>query len=277
LQNVVVEDASLLDDEKFSAFLTKIEKDNSKKSVLAYASTLEALSRFIEKGNSNNHQINISSFISMSETLPIGSKEILEKHFLCPVVSRYSNMENGFIAQQITGERDTYVINTGSFLVETFDMEKDIPIGQNMLGRIVITDLFNFAMPLIRYDTGDIGIIAEKEVNNKLQLVLSKVEGRKVDFINDTSGRLVSPHVITNTLWNYSDILQFQFIQINFKEYKMKLNLELSGTYSRIKALDKDLKNYLGDDAEISYEYVNEIPLMASGKRKKIINLMASK
>ena len=67
-------------------------------------------------------------------------------------------------------------------------------------------------------------------------------------------------------------IAQFQFVQSGLKNYTMKLNYE-GDVYSRESELIADLKKYLGPDAIITIEYVSEIPLLASGKRKKIINL----
>jgi phenylacetate-CoA ligase len=51
----------------------------------------------------------------------------------------------------------------------------------------------------------------------------------------------------------------------------MKLNPNKQGRPDEKKLLS-ELKNYLGEDAVISFDYVDEIPVLASGKRKKIVN-----
>jgi phenylacetate-coenzyme A ligase PaaK-like adenylate-forming protein len=267
-QNVVTVEISNLSDERIKGILEKLNKDKTNKSILSFASALEAISRYIVKYNPTRWKINLDCIMSMSESLPVESQMILEEFFSCQVVSRYSNMENGFIAQQKLGQNE-YRINHAGFVVEILDIDNDKPIANGKLGRIVVTDLFNYAMPLIRYDTGDLGIIREDSVGP----YFSSIEGRKVDFVTNTKGDLMSPHTITNTMWKYTDILQFQFIQKGEKEYLIKVNID-EADYGKKDLLISDLKSYLGDDATVEVEVVHEIPLLASGKRKKIVNEM---
>lgn len=270
-QNIIMEDAADLSDNTFKNLVEKLKKDTSSKSILAFSSTYEAISHYV-RAQHHPLPVKVSCLITISETLPEGAKEILKKAFNCPVVSRYSNMENGFLAQQCIEENNEYHINEVSFHIELLEPDRDEPVAAGSVGRVVVTDLFNYAMPLIRYDTGDMAIMAEKSACGKPGPVFTKVEGRKVDFICDTRGNLLSPHVVTNTMWKYSsEIRQFQFIQNGLKDYLIKLNC-LNASFKRPTQLIEDLRHYLGEDAQIEIEYVDEIALLASGKRKKIIN-----
>jgi phenylacetate-CoA ligase len=275
LQNLVTLDSGKLDTESIeNNFLNKIKSDKSTKSVLAYASTLEAFARHLRKNYKFPIETKIKSIISQSETLSNEAKVDLEYYLSSKVVSRYSNMENGFIGQQCSSGNGEYHLNEASYFIEILDMNLDVPVESGEMGRIVVTDLFNYGMPLIRYDTGDIGTvkeIASCEIKNR---VLAKIEGRRTDFIFDTKGNLLSPHVITNTMWKYVEILQFQFIQEAKKKYIMILN-KGNVPFHEEADLIKDIKSFLGDDAEITIRYVEEIPLLQSGKRKKIINLLS--
>jgi phenylacetate-CoA ligase len=135
----------------------------------------------------------------------------------------------------------------------------------------VVTDLFNYGMPIIRYDTGDIAVMEDTSSCNWGTKVFSKVLGRKVDFIYSTDDNVISPHVITNTMWKYPGVQQFQFIQKKKLDYVLKLNA--STLPDNIENdIVKDFRSYLGDDARITFEYVDEIPVLNSGKRKKIVN-----
>lgn len=270
MQNIVMVDAANLSDESFEALISRIKSDNSTKSLLAFSSTYEALSHYLAK-NPDHGSLNISSIITMSEALPDGAKQRLREAFYCPVVSRYSNMENGFLAQQCIEENNEYHLNEASYYFELLHPDKDEPVEAGIPGRIVVTDLFNYAMPMIRYDTGDMAILEERSLCGRPGRVFSRVEGRKVDFIYDTGGNLLSPHVITNTMWKYSsEVRQFQFIQNGKDLYLIKLNCDES-SFTRDEELVSELRNYLGKNAVISMDFVDEIPLLASGKRKKII------
>lgn len=273
IQNIFPIDASQLDCSNLKTnFLDALAKEKSAVSLLAYSSTFEALSNCVDVQNKTPNHKKVNSIITMSETLPDGSRAILEDYFDCYVVSRYSNMENGIIGLQIKKANNYYLLNEVSFFVEILKLEEDTIVENGELGRIVITDLFNYAQPMLRYDTGDIGSICFETYKQRKRRFLKTVEGRKVDFITSTDGLLVSPHTITNTMWRYQFIKQFQFVQTAKESYKLILNTDESNK-DKIAELVLDLKTYLGNDALIAVEYTNEIPLLNSGKRKKIVNL----
>lgn len=280
LQNVEALDASYLDCKTLeNTFLAKLKSDTSAKSMLAYASTFEAIAYCIEKWKKSNIDIskfNVKGILSMSETLPEGAKKQLESFFQAPVISRYSNMENGFMAQQIPYGDGKYLLNVGSFFIEIFHPEKNIPLPIGEMGRIVVSDLYNYALPMLRYDTGDMGTLVVEEFMGKPTMFIKNIEGRKIDFIYATSGNLISPHVVTNTMWRYQDVKQFQLIQQQEKTFELILNID-GEDYPRKVELIKELQSFLGQDATITLKYVNEIPLLKSGKRKKIVNLMQPK
>jgi len=85
----------------------------------------------------------------------------------------------------------------------------------------------------------------------------------------------LSPHLIDYTLRKYTIIKQFQFIQLEPKKYILKLICKKNILLE--KEIIKDLKNQLGDNSKIEIIYVNEIPLLDSGKRKMVLNLMSQK
>ncbi len=269
IQNIVMQDSSRLSDEDMSAFLKKLENDCSEKSVLIFASTLAALYQYMIK-NKVSTNAKVKCFITMSESLAEEVRNGIKDLFHTNVVARYSNCECGIIAQQCCDDTE-YHINNASFFVETLKFDSDEPAGDDIPGRIVVTDLFNRAMPLIRYDTGDVGVISP---NSKCHLhgrVLSRVDGRRIDCIYSTEGKILSPYVINNTLWRFKELNQYQFIQNQQNDYLIKLNTN-KNEFNRLNELLMELKKYIGQDAKISVEYVDEIPLLASGKRKQVIN-----
>lgn len=271
IQNVEMVDISVMSPKHLDELLEKMIDDKSNKSILSFASSLDVFKNYCSDKIETVNKLKLNCIISMSETLSPDTREFLENHVRCNVVSRYSNMENGFIAQQMANSTD-YLINEASFLVEILQMDKDLPEEDGKMGRIVVTDLFNYGMPIIRYDTGDIGI---KGVDGQNNPVLKSIEGRRIDFITNTKGELLSPHIITNSMWFFAgEINQFQFIQKSSKNYILKLNMKDENAKISINRIHDKLLPYLGRDGVINVEYVNEIPLLASGKRKKIVNLM---
>lgn len=238
--------------------------------ILGYASAIVEIAKFLSK-NKKQKKFSCHSIITMSEGLDMKSREFVQKIFDCPVYGRYSNVENGIIAQNFDCG-NSFVINSASYKIEIFKLDSDQLEEDGEIGRIIITDYFNYGMPLIRYDTGDIGALRKIKTNNKIIEVLESIEGRRMDAIYDTSGNLLSSFIITNGMWNYPEINQYQFIQVSQTSYMFKININTK--FEREEELIKQFKEYLGSDAEIYVEYVNEIPLLSSGKRKKVVNLM---
>jgi phenylacetate-CoA ligase len=270
IQNIKMEETSNLSDKEIIKFIKKLEKDKSTKSILIFSSSLTAIANFLVR-NKIKSNAKIESIITQSESLSDWVKFEIQNRLNTTVISRYSNCENGIIAQQCITHNSEYHINTASFYVEVLNLNNDLPVDEGQLGRIIVTDLFNHSMPLIRYDTGDIAVLSNKPSCEFITPVFTRVEGRRVDFLMNTLGELVSPYVINNSMWKYTEISQYQFIQESQTHYCLKLNLKDDNFYKEEIIVD-ELKSYLGLNAEIKVEFVNEIPALASGKRKQVIN-----
>ena len=74
-------------------------------------------------------------------------------------------------------------------------------------------------------------------------------------------------------MWNFQAIEQYQFVQKDKASYLIKLNTT-STTFNDEEKLIDLFKEKLGSDAIIKIEYCNEIPVLASGKRRYIVNEM---
>lgn len=269
-QNWVMHNASNLSDSDLQKLLDTLTIDNSTKNVILFASTLTAIAKYVER-NDIKPTCKISSFITISEALEPWTKDVIQKRFNTLVFSRYSDQELGIMGQHIEGSNE-FMVNVASFHIEILDMEKDIPAKVGELGRIVVTDLFNKAVPLIRYDTGDVALLKSHPTPGVKVPVFEKVGGRRVDYIFDTSDKMVSPYVINTPMHEFLEIRQYQFIQESAKEYRMLINLCSEVEFKRESEMVEMLKSFLGQDAKISVEYVKEIPILKSGKRKQVVN-----
>ncbi|WP_372756416.1 CoF synthetase [Mariniflexile sp.] len=267
LRNIKTLDVFDLNDAFFNKFVALLSTKKHQKSFIGYASTFEQLCKYLDKTKSKPIQTNLQSVIAISESLNTYTKEAMKKYFQVDMVSRYSNVENGIIAQQLPGT-EYFLVNTASYFVEILDLNTDTPIKNGNPGRIVITDLFNYAVPMIRYDTGDIGIMDVIED----KIVLTQVLGRNIDTITDTKGDIILNNIMM-LVNNYHELNQCQLIQKSAKTYLFKINIK--SEFKREKQFIADFRPHLGSDAIIEIEYVSEIPLMASGKRRVMVNEMS--
>lgn len=267
-RNLMMHDILRLDRESLEQIRMILHNDKRIKMLLSYASTFDNLAKYLDECGDSPADFSVETIISSSEVLQDTTRDKLKSIFGCDVVSFYSNQENGTLAQECI-ENTEFHLNTASYHFEFLRLDEDVPANLGEPARIVVTDLFNRAMPLIRYDTGDIASLTNECACGWKTHAVKDVLGRRMDCIYDTRGRVISPVTITNYMWPFDKLLQFQFIQLDKTSYTLRLN-GARGVYKNEEfiALFKEL---LGLDANISIEHVHEIPVLDSGKQKHVI------
>ena len=269
LQNKVQFDVSKLTEARITQLLKYISTHRGPKNLLGFASAFETICQYMDEQNIMMTNCGINGIIVNSEFLNDYTRSTLIKRFNTPVFSRYSNEELGILAHQTFGSEGRFKLNWASYFFEILNMDADKPVENGEMGRIVVTDLFNYAMPLLRYDTGDIGMFDPIDAD---KLFLKSVEGRKMDIVYDTEGNIVSSHVIYTLFYPYYELIkQYQFIQTGSNEYVIKLNLKDS--FPNEIEMTEAVKKEFGRNAAVKFEYVEDIPTLSSGKRRKVVNL----
>lgn len=236
-----------------------------------YASSLEKLAGYVKESSYRFPHLKIA--ISGAEALSDSARALYKEAMNSEIISQYANEECGILAQERVPTQDKdnpMYINHSGYFFEVLKFDSDEPAEYGELGRIVLTDLYNYAFPIIRYDNGDVGILSKPDKFSNGYPVLSKLYGRRLDLTYTTSGEAVSPFVYTRILKHYPHIVQWQFVQETEKDYALKVvERDNQNNYSEIIA---DLKGTLGDDANINVEFVDDIPVLNSGKRKCVVN-----
>jgi len=267
LKNFKPIDVLRFNEEKYISNLVKeLGSGKSSKNILSYASALEKLCVYLDSNNySPFPNSKVKSVISIAEHLNDYTRERMDYYFNTKVYSRYSNSENGILAQQVINSESDFVINWASYYIEILKLDSDNAAEEGETGRIVVTDLFAYGIPIIRYDTGDLGSIDY----SKPIPVFKKVEGRKSDVILNTKGEMVSSMIIIRPHIN-KGVVQSQLIQEGEKKYT--LNLNVTEEFKDESEIRDEFIFFLGEDAQINIEYTNEIPALASGKTRATIN-----
>lgn len=238
------------------------------KFVRGYLSIIEYLIDYIDRKG-----IELKSeplFITIGEKLNDSLRSRIVDKMGFHVVSQYGNEENGVFGQSETDESgDLIRLNKANCIIELLRIDSDEPAPAGEPGRVIVTDLTNRAMPMIRYDIGDLAICREVLPSGE-PLVLQLLECRKEDMVYDTSGNPV-PMVFPYDIWSIPSLRQVQFIQEDIRKYTLILNVGDTG-----KNLDQDnltgiVRGIMGPDAEVGIRLVSDIPVICSGKRKVVI------
>lgn len=269
-ENIVPFDISNLNEANLEMLCETIRNVRAK-CLRGYASSFDLLARYV-----GEHHLKLPSvkiIIAGSETLFDSTRELVEKNLGCSIISQYANEENGILAQERVGDDERrFFLNESGYFFEVLKFDSDEPAEYGELGRLVITDLFNYAFPIIRYDNGDNCVMKLDE--NTQRPYISKLYGRRLDMIYNTQGEPIFPMALARILKNYEMLRQWQFIQLTSDHYLLKL--AVNNEYGLMKTLSDEilaqLKKLLGNDSNISIEYVNDIPVLNSGKRKSVVN-----
>lgn len=267
-ENLIMMDSSALDDEALANMVSTIKKKKVK-CLVGYSSALGEISRYIADNDLDTSGFRVQSIIPISESMSVKTRKRLQEQFKCPVRAWYSNEENGIMGIQ-NADDERYYIDTESYYYEILKMDSDEPAQPGELGRIVITDLYNYAFPILRYDNGDTAIAQKHVKNGRYKLYLTELYGRRSDLIYDSDGKPITPYIITNNMWDIRGLNQYRFIQEDIAQYTLWLNGDK--TVMNVDDILGRIRPYFGEKAEISVEYVDEIPVLQSGKRKYIEN-----
>ena len=151
------------------------------------------------KSSSSNKTRGPRIIVTGSELLHAGLRRHIEMSLGVRVLDGYALTEVGSVAWQcVVG--DGYHVDADEVILET--VEGGQPIW-NKPGEIVVTNLSNYAMPLIRYRTGDVGILTDRQCSCGRALpILVSIEGRLRDHVVCADGRELSPREVARVVGN---------------------------------------------------------------------------
>ena len=137
----------------------------------------------------------------------------------------------------------------------------------------MITQLNNYAMPFIRYRIGDIGRLSDEVCPCGNQLpVLAELLGRSTATFRTKTGALIHGGYFTQQFYDLKGVVQFQMIQETFKHCVLKVVVNEQWTEETTPFLVQRIQEALGTEVVVTVEFVEEIPLSASGKREFTIS-----
>jgi phenylacetate-CoA ligase len=212
----------------------------------------------------------MKAVITSSEKLTDEMRETFQKVYGCKVYDSYSGVEAcGLISETKIGQ----LVNSPDVgIIEVLD-EKGNMVKEGESGELVSTGLLNFDQPLIRYKIGDRVCLSKNSVSEEgiYMPKIESIDGRIEDVVVGPDGRImVRFHSIFLEL---DGLIMSQVIQESINHINLKLVID--DQYKSIeseKLMTNRIKNQLGDLVNVSFEYVNELPLTASGKTKAVIS-----
>ena len=270
LDRSITLDASAIDESRMRGFCDQLQQYQPA-FVLAYANTLALFARFVR--DAGLQPMRPRAIICSGEVLTPESRAIIESTFGCRVFNRYGSREFAVIASECAAHEGLH-INAENLLVEV--LVDGVPSASGD-GEIVITDLENYAMPLIRYRTRDMGRLGVSACSCGRGLpLLHLTGGRTTDFLTAVNGQKVSGIVLsTYGITDIAGIRQIQIVQERLESVRVRVVKGPAWSDESLRTLAARVRSFLGETMALEIEFADHIPLEASGKYRFSISRLS--
>jgi phenylacetate-CoA ligase len=213
--------------------------------------------------------------ISSAERLDESMRNCIEEVFGCKVYDFYGSREASTLAGECShGLLHMFMPN---HYIEVVGPD-NTPVAEGEEGRILVTTLHNFSMPLIRYEIGDTAVLGPRvcPCGNPLP-TLRRLNGRITEHLVKRDGTLVSGAALTLT-FNLKDwVKSFQVLQEDYDSVRILVVRRGEPNHVDMAEAEHRFHVLMGDNCRVSWDFVDEIPVTASGKHLYIRSLVAGK
>lgn len=194
---------------------------------------------------------------TFGETLLPGLRERCLEAWGASLVDVYSAEEVGYIALQCP-ECEHYHLQAENLLVEILDDKgKDCAPGE--IGKVVVTTLHNFAMPLIRYEIGDYAEVGAPCACGRGLPVVKRIMGRQRNMLTLPDGRQHWPSFPAEGWLPIAPVRQFQLIQRELETIEARFVADRIVTAEEKQRLTVMLHQYLGYPFRIHFVQMDKI------------------
>jgi phenylacetate-CoA ligase len=207
---------------------------------------------------------------TLSEALPAGIRELAGDVWNVKLVDMYSAKEVGYIALQCP-DHHHYHVQSENLLVEILD-ENGSPCAPGRTGRVVVSTLHAFAMPLLRYEIGDYAEAGAPCPCGRGLPVLGRIRGRLRNMLLLPNGERHWPSLRADVVHEIAPILQQQVAQTGPNRLEVRLVTARTITAAEEAAIADHLCTSLRHRFEIAFRYVDAIDRGPAGKFEEFVS-----
>jgi phenylacetate-CoA ligase len=210
--------------------------------------------------------------ISSCMVLHDWERRTIEEVFQCPVTNRYGCEEVSLIACECE-RHDGLHVNADGIYLEVLRPDGE-PCAAGEPGMIVVTDLANRAMPMIRYQVGDMGVLSDRRCAGGRGLpLLERIEGRVADYVVTPRGELISGISLTeNFAVMVPGLAQLQIVQEEVDRFLFRVVKAPEFGERSLETIRRLVVERFGPEVRYQCEYVDRIPQEPSGKYRFCIS-----
>lgn len=209
--------------------------------------------------------------ISSAQTLSDESREVIEQSFGAKVFDKYGSREFSGIAHQCEAHRG-YHVNAESYIVEI--VRDGRPALPGEVGEVLVTDLTNRSVPMIRYALNDLATATDERCACGRGLpLIGSIQGRLQSIIVGTNGCFLPGAFFPHLLKDYDHIIRkFQVVQERLGAIEFKVIKGPRFSDAELAKILAIFHHHLGADMEINVEYVEHLQMVRTGKHRHSVS-----
>jgi len=207
---------------------------------------------------------------TFGELLAPETRALCQEAWGVPVTDAYSADETGYIALQCPGTAH-YHVQSETVLVEVLDGD-GAPCAPGQRGRVVVTDLHNFATPIVRYVIGDFAEVGGPCGCGRGLPVLTRILGRVRNMLVTATGERYWPLLGVRGLAEIAPVLQAQFVQKDTVSVEARLVMAAPPSAEQEAQMRSHALSRLPPGIGLKFVYCREIPRGAGGKFEDFVS-----
>ncbi len=245
--------------------------DFAPSNLLIYPTALAALIRHMEA--TGGRLDSLRHLRTIGEALQPETRALARDFLGLAPIDTYSSQEIGYIALQCpTGE--AYHVMAESVIVEVVD-GSGAPCRVGETGRVLVTDLQNFATPMIRYDIGDHAEVGAPCTCGRGLPALTRIMGRERNLIRMPDGTRHWPLMGYDRYREIAGVRQYQLIQLDRETVEVRLVTDTPVTPAQQAKLQDHIQATLGHPFDLRFVYFEDrLPVSLSGKFEEFVSLI---
>jgi phenylacetate-CoA ligase len=196
--------------------------------------------------------LGIEIVVLVGETIPDGARDFITERLGARVAGLYSCQEIGTIACECEAVPHYHVAAENAF-VEILD-EKGRNVVPGELGRVVVTGFYNYAMPFIRYDLGDLALAGEATCRCGRALpVITRIEGRtRSAFVFRDGARVWPRAAMVRPMYEFVPFRRYQLVQLDHERIELRYTPDGSGRKPDLVGLNAYARTVLHPSIQIN-------------------------
>lgn len=215
-------------------------------------------------------KITIEQILSVSDPIDTNFRELMREAFSAKVVDRYSTEELGLFALQCAHADHLHIV-APHYLVELLD-EANEPVPHGEPGRVVVTFFASSAMPLIRYELGDLAAAGDDCPSGITWPVLSQITGRVRDYVDYPDGSRNIATFVYSKILSLPDLYDFQAVLFSDTVLLVcGVTDPLSEASQQV--IHAELSRIFGEQLRTEIRQTGQLPILKPAKRPEFIRI----